>query len=399
MSNSGIVLEARAQRLFFAQGIFAERSLLPSADPNHQLLATDIDVLASEYSSGFHLTRRNIECKSGKNVAILDRVLWLKGVKEMLNSDASYLIINNFNEGASDFARNLGIDIMTTKQLESWEKSLKIPNHLWPNRSNYLKLDNLKRYWLDEGKQGTATDLAKLNRRIIQFIEIDSWRVFGYSLQNRLFRLFLDLSDISRTFKDTSIPDSMKYCSSALLVRFCQYLLAACHDISRVPVSDLQSYLNNRLTFGDQDPQRARGLISSTVQWVSQNLKKQGIGLPLSLEEERLLQPPAYSDGYIGLVEKLITSPVESRFLPIAMETEQFSSPELIERFPRIRTAWQAGRELTSLVKGFLIASLGINSEILQALPLDKIPDMKRMNKIDKPQENSQQTAMKLDKQ
>ena len=79
MTNDGVALEARVQRLFLAQGIFAERSLYPAADAGHSLLATDIDVLVSEYASGYHLTRRHAECKSGKRVRILDRVLWLNG--------------------------------------------------------------------------------------------------------------------------------------------------------------------------------------------------------------------------------------------------------------------------------------------------------------------------------
>ncbi len=55
-------LEARVQRVFMAQGVFAERGLCPSASPSHRMLATDIDVLTSEYVSGFHLTRRHAEC-------------------------------------------------------------------------------------------------------------------------------------------------------------------------------------------------------------------------------------------------------------------------------------------------------------------------------------------------
>lgn len=48
-SSAGPLLEARAQRLFLAQGSFAERGLLPTATADRRMLATDIDVLVSEY--------------------------------------------------------------------------------------------------------------------------------------------------------------------------------------------------------------------------------------------------------------------------------------------------------------------------------------------------------------
>ena len=101
---ASLTLEARAHRLFLAQGLFAERGLLPTATPDRRMLATDIDVLVSEYGSGFHLTRRHVECKSGK-FALLDRILWLNGVRTLLRADSSYLVATDIDLSASDFAR------------------------------------------------------------------------------------------------------------------------------------------------------------------------------------------------------------------------------------------------------------------------------------------------------
>ena len=198
MANTGVALEARVQRLFLAQGIFAERSLYPSADANHGLLATDIDVLVSEYSSGFHLTRRHAECKSGRRVSTLDRVLWLNGVRSMLAADASYLVLASFDEDAADFARSLGVDVMTVRQLEIWEKALDIPSDRWPNRSDLNLIEPIKKQSNDLGKKKYASNKDKLVREAIQFVEIDSWRVFGYGRFNRLLRLLGELSDAAK---------------------------------------------------------------------------------------------------------------------------------------------------------------------------------------------------------
>ncbi len=372
MANAGISLEARVQRLFLAQGIFAERSLFPSADVNHKLMATDIDVLASEYSSGFHLTRRHAECKSGRRVSTLDRVLWLNGVRSLLGADASYLVLASFDEDAADFARSLDVDVMTVKQLETWENALKIPENQWPNRSDFKLIEPIRKRSGDLGKKQDSSKEDRVVRQAIQFVEIDSWRVFSYGRLNRLLRMLKQLSDVSQgAIQKNATSVNIRYSASALLVRLSQYMLAMCHDVSRVPVSDLHSYLLNRLLFGDQDPVRARSLVQDTVAWMSQALKDRGVAIPPEIDSTRLFQTPRHSEGLLSLTQKLLDSPNEAKYLLIAMETEQFGREESTELFPRLRSAWSQGRGLAALVKGFAVASLGIDSSLLTPLRND----------------------------
>ena len=366
MTNSGELLEARVQRLFLAQGIFAERSLFPAADVAHSLLATDIDVLVSEYSSGFHLTRRHAECKSGRRVPILDRVLWLNGVRAMLGADASYLVLESFNEDATDFARSLAVDVMTVRQLHTWEKAFGIPANIWPNRSNLNVFDPIKKEALDLGKKRGATQGEVDVREAVQFVEIDSWRVFGYARLNRLIRILKRISVAA----DGATPKEgrtmgARYAASALMVRLSQYLLAVCLDISRVPVSDVKSYLQNRLTYGDQDANRARGLVQSTVDWMSQALRDHGMTIPLEVNSTRLFQPPEFAEALLGLVQKLLNAPNEARYLPLAMDTELFGNSTETDSFPRLRSASNLGRGLVALVRGFAVASLGVDASLL----------------------------------
>ena len=235
MTSPGVSLEARVQRMFLAQGIFAERSLYPAADTGHKMLATDIDVLASEYSSGFHLTRRHAECKSGRRVSTLDRVLWLTGVRSLLGADASYLVLASFDEDAADFAKTLDVDVLTVKQLETWEKSLGIPKYTWPARSDFTFFDPIRVKLNDYGRKQSSSKRDRKIRESVQFVEIDSWRLFGYSQLNRLLRMLKELSD-----EGQKAPPSgtgillLRYAGSALLVRLSQYMMAICHDVSRV---------------------------------------------------------------------------------------------------------------------------------------------------------------------
>ena len=369
MADAGVALEARVQRLFLAQGIFAERSLLPTADAGHRLLATDIDVLVSEYASGFHLTRRHAECKSGRRVPVLDRILWLSGVRAMLGADASYLVLDSFDEGAADFARSLNVDVMTVKQLEIWEQAFKVPADHWPNRSDFKLVDPVRRRAMDLGKQNGALERDKVVRQALQFVEIDSWRVFGYGRLNRLLAILRALSDVpDEPALEGERSVSARYSASALLVRLSQYLLAVCHDVSRVPVSDIHTYLLNRLKFGDQDPRRARALVQGTVDWISLALRDRGMAIPPEVDSDRLFQPPTYSEALVSLTQKLLGAPNEARYVPVAMETLQFGEQGETALFLRLNSAWLSGRDLAALVKGFAIASVGVDSALLAPL-------------------------------
>ncbi len=393
LPTSGIGLEARVQRLFLAQGIYAERGLLPSADQNHSMMATDIDVLTSEYASGFHLTKRHAECKGGKGVALLDRVLWLRGVRTLLGADTSYLILANFNEAASSFARSLEVDVLTTNQLGGWEASLGIRPDDWPNRSNFQFYQPLREQWFKLGGEKDASSDWRLIRKAIQFIEIDSWLNFRYGLLNRLFRL---LEEVSEQYKSAHSMTEWKlaaqYVASALLVRLAQFLLAVCYDVTRVPMADIDGYLSSRLTFGDQDPDRAAQLIRSTLQWVQRGLVQADAKLPSSVNEERLFAHPQYAANFVELVKRLLRDNNDARYLPLAMDTIQFGNNAQLSSLPRLRGAAGAGDALAALVKGFVISALSIEKTMLDPVFEEfskSFPKSKRLPSTSSPEQLS----------
>jgi len=358
--TGGTGLEARVQRLFMAQGVFAERGLFPSASADHRMLATDIDVLVSEYVSGFHITRRHAECKGGK-IPLLDRVLWLRGVRRLLGADGSYLVVPDFDTDASEFARSLNIQLLTLKQLEGWEAAIPVLQDLWPCRSDYQTYDNAKAVWMKlSGSKGADADWRFL-REILGFIQIDSWLSFYYRHLNKLLRLMADIAgQYERTRSDRDRELCSRYCFSALLVRLCQYILAICHDVSRLPVSDIGTYLYQRLTYGDQDPERTSGLINSTVLWIKRGLEEKGIAVPPEIDVGRLYQPPQYAADLLELVNRFLEQSNEARYLPIAMETMQFGIPEVVGKFPRLKAAASAGDSLAALLRGFVIRAFSI---------------------------------------
>jgi hypothetical protein len=357
--SKGATLEARVQRLFLAQGSFAERGLIPAATADRKMLATDIDVFISEYVSGFHLTRRHIECKAGK-FPLLDRILWLRGVRAMLSADSSYLIASDVDLDAEAFARSLQVEIFSVAQLDSWEASTGVDPTVWPCRSDYTVFDVARRFWNNRATQKDADEEWRWLRQVLQFIEVEGWREMRYRHLNRALRLFEELAKRYPTLKaDSDKRHAARYLFSALLVRLAQYSIAACADVLPIPRTDRGNYLTRRLTFGDQQPEQAAGIISISIEWVKRSLAARGMTLPEEIDLSRVQAPPAYAREFAALIEEILAHSTEARHLVLATEREQFGT-QLDEKLTRFRAAANSGSRIAAYLKGFVLRAFSI---------------------------------------
>lgn len=370
-TSSGAQLEARAQRLFLAQGSFAERELLPAATPDRRMLATDIDVLVSEYGSGFHLTRRHVECKSGK-CSLLDRILWLNGVRTLLRADSSYLIATDADLSASDFARRLDVQLFTGQHLDNWERSIGISADAWPCRSDFAAFDSARAAW--NKLSGDRADGAwRFFRGALAFVEVESWLTFRYRLLNKLFRMLSELSklyDVNGMDRDQQL--CARYLFSALLVRLSQYVLAICADVGSILPLEIEPFLTHRLTFGDQDAAQAMDLTRATVVWVRESLQAKGIVMPPEIEPTRLHLPPLYTPEVVSLIKRILDQSNEARYLPLAVERMQFGL-EADDKLPRFRAAASAADSLAALLKGFAARTFKVPAALLTPVHSDLV--------------------------
>lgn len=374
IESRGPGLEARVQRLFLAQGILAERNLKIIVDRSREKTATDIDVLISEYGSGFHLTRRHAECKGGVKTHPLDRILWMRGVRELLGADSSYFIADEDDPEVAFFARRLEIDLWTLRHLEQMEGALKIPADIWPCRSEYDPFSRVRGRWSLLERDEPESRWWPLFKGAMQFVEQDSWMLPSYTRLNRLMRL---LGDIGTLLKSGEIgtdaaKESARYAVSGLLVRAAQYLIFACYDVSVLQRTDIPSYLSGRLVFGDHDAAHSRTLVEGGLKLASSALEAQGAKAP-HLDPARLMTPPEWKDGFTALILRLLDNSNEARYLPIAMETLQFDNSDSTKKLQRLASAVRAGGDLASLVKGFLVQALALPQELLDPIPAVKL--------------------------
>jgi len=362
-ASAGTTFEARAHRLFLAQGSFAERGLLPAATADRRMLATDIDVLVSEYGSGFHLTRRHVECKSGR-FALLDRILWLNGVRTLLHADSSYLIATDVDLSAAEFARGLDVELFTGLHIEAWERSLGIPSDAWPCRSDFATFDNARAVWNRLAGDKPNDDPWRTFRAALAFVEVESWLTFRYKRLNKLFRLVGEISKLSDGGTlDRDQQLCARYVFSALLVRLSQYVLAICADVASILPVEVEKYISSRLTFGDQDATQATDLTTATVTWVRQALNVKGMTMPADIDPARLHVPPTYTSEVVSLIRRLLEQSHEARYLPLAAERMQFGM-EADDKLTRFRAAAGFGDSLAALLKAFVARTFKVSNAL-----------------------------------
>lgn len=370
--EKGIILEYRMQRLFLGRGIYAERSLFPAIGQAYDKQATDIDVLATIYGTGFHASRINVESKSGKNVSKLDRILWLAGVQRLIKADSSYLVALEVEQDVAEFGKKLNILTFSEIQLDLWEKSLGLAPDSWLGRSNYHIYESAASAWakLQQSEKGQDAEWNLL-KDINRFLKYDSWVTFSYSNLNRLLRLAQMLAAKLSAGESTGHKKlCSKYYLAALLVRLNQLLVGVCEDVLTIPKTSLESYLTEKLTYGESGASSG-AIVEKTLDWVAKSLKSQGLDLPDAVKSARVTNSPSYTAEFVNLVQQLLVNASETSYLPLASELSLFGEPAKEDWPETLKVVFGKGQVTSAFTKGFFLRLTGLHGNALDGLAIE----------------------------
>lgn len=376
--ESGIALEARIQRLFICQGALAERGLLLRPTKAAANLVTDVDVVAHDYSINFHHTRIYAECKGGKGVATLDRVVWVRGMMCLLDAERGYLVVDHCSAESSTFAAANRVEILQHAGLAALENALRIGQNFWPGRSNYFVYEPIDK---DVGREADGKGSA-LQHWIQGAAEI--WREasalsFSYGRLNNLLAQLEQFGAIIKTESPSEASlATYHYSVSALLVRLSQYALFAAADTLGMTRSERQEFLAERLTSGSLGLEQTRKVMRSALNLAKAKLLQHGVEPPPNWDAEHLLVPPSYARAFAEAVDRVVADGNRARLLPLAMELRLFGfagdergSSGLIKRVGFALL-------LTGVIRGFAVQSLGV-PDIWTNGPVTLFKDLKRM--------------------
>ena len=367
--NNGPIFEARVHRVVLSQGVFAERGLIPAASEDYRLLATDIDVLATEYQFNFHPCLSHYECKSGK-ISILDRILWMKGVRELLDADGSFLVVSTFDPDVLSFAKAIGIDLLTEADLAALEANLGFPDSWWPGRSRYRGLEVVRQMWRSHWSIEHPTKGWGMLKRMLTHVEVDSWQSLDYRTLNRSLRMLGELGEALGKPESDLQYECMCFTVGALCVQLAQVVLSVCADLVGHEPTARREYLSRRLVFGENDSRYALSLVTGTVELVKQAISRAGPIESTLLDTSRLTSKPVYAEDFFNLIERFLSNPLSARFVPLAAELRFFGpGGEIPQNLNQLRFAFDQGNALLDFVVGFVIRHFSIHSSVFTLMP------------------------------
>lgn len=358
--DTGVALEARVQRLFMCQGALAERALLLRPAKAAANLVTDVDVVAHDYSINFHHTRIYAECKGGKRVSTLDRVVWVRGMMSLLAAERGYLVVDHCSSESSTFAAANRVEILQHSGLAALENALRISSNFWPGRSNFFVFEPLDKA-VGREADGRGSKLQHWIRDASEIWREASALIFSYGRLNNLLGQLEQFAEIIKV--ETPEPADAAiyhYAIAALLVRLSQYALFAAADTLGMTKTERQEFLSDRLASGTLGLEQTRRVMRGALNLAKAKLLEHGVEPPSNWDAEHLVSAPTYARAFAELVDRVVADGNRARMLPLAMELRLFGyagdergSSGLIKRVGY-------GIALTGLIRGFGVQSLGL---------------------------------------
>lgn len=362
----GTALEARVQRLFMCQGAFADRALLLRPAKAAANLVTDVDVIAHDYSLNFHHTKIYAECKGGKNVSTLDRVVWVRGMMSVLGAEMGYLVLDHCNAESLSFAAVNDVEVLQFAGLSALESALHIGSTFWPGRANFAVYEPVEKALLQEA-DGKASILQSWLREAVEIWREASALFFSYA---RLNNLLGKLEQLASAHSLEGIPKETvviyRFAVGALLVRLSQYVLLAAADTLGMTKTARERFITDRLTAGSLDLQQTQRVMQSALNLAKAKLEEHGIQAPPNWDAEHMVAPPNYSRAFAEVVDRVVADAHRARLLPLAVELRLFGfsgsdrgSSGLVKRVGY-------ALPLTGLIRGFAIQALGLPDDLVQ---------------------------------
>ncbi len=383
--EKGTMLEARVQRLFMCQGAFAERRLFLRTVKGVSRLVTDIDIVAHDYSINFHHTRIYAECKGGMRVSTLDRVVWVRGIMNVIGAEFGYLVLDHCDSDSVTFAKSYGIDILQANGLKALESALKIGYKFWPGRSNIETYESIEKEIQTVLKQHKANGFQEWLHQSSEIWRDASALTFSYGQLNTLLRILQDVKNlVDKNILSTADIKLLKYAIAALLVRLSQYILYAASDTLSMTKTEREKYIGQRLTTGNIGIEQSRRMLESSLNLAKSKLEEHGVTTPVNWTVDHLLVPPIYSKSFSQVVERVIADGHRARILPLVMEIRLFGFAGDQSGNAGLLNRVKFGWELTGIVRGFVTQSLSIPENLTGGLS-SEITSVKTCSNEEKP--------------
>lgn len=175
-------LKLRFRRILFCQGYWSPIEVELSQYENLGTLVkrrslTDLDVLGIKYDKLFTPFRVVGDCKSGKNISDVNRLFWLRGIKDYFGADQAYFIHPTVGSHTRGIAPKLGVRILDEDALSSAENNLDVANFALPLADGSVYEAIIKLWGIDVPEGAKPTEQQLEFKKVYSFLSYSYWYI------------------------------------------------------------------------------------------------------------------------------------------------------------------------------------------------------------------------------
>ena len=371
--SKGDEMEMRVARLWFWEGYFSRSGI----DLKHHyhpepLLVTDIDLMAYDIGPSLQVSRTIGEVKTGtgKNAPKpLDRIIWLRGLKELVGADHAELVIGNApSPRARRLARSIGVSAQSLADVERREEIADIAEV--GDAGSHGERAFRERSW---AHKHCASD--PLFKRAFWFLRSEIWFHDEITACKRLIGLYKQLGP--RWISEIEDEDSraLRWLLAETVSLFVLNAVAVASNALRSAPDLLLAELGKHLSGGRASADIQRQIAKDVDKFIGGILKAANAPPSVAVDAMGALHPeaPTWTEPFVDLISRIALCTEKARMLPrqidllayerIVWKREVFAGPH-----DRLRLGDPDVGRLVRLVAAFLRGQSAHVEEVDRAL-------------------------------
>lgn len=314
--NRGDEMEMRVARLWFWEGYYSRSGInLKRHYHPEPLLVTDLDLLAYDFGPSLQVRRTIGEVKSGTGRSApkpLDRIIWLRGLKEMVGFDHAELVSRNApSPRARSLARSIGVSAQSQADLERREQLVDIAGV--EDAGSHGSRAFLECTWTHK-HCSSSRDLE----RAFWFLRSEVWFCDEITACKRLIGLYRQLGGMWTPDIEDDDSRALRWLLAETVSVFVLNAVAAASEVIRVAPDLLATEVGDRLSAGLAPADVMRRIALDVDKFVGGVLAAAKAPASLSAEAMGALHPaaPAWTEQFLELLSRIAAMPQEARRLP-----------------------------------------------------------------------------------
>ena len=313
-------MEMRVARLWFWEGYFSRSGInLRRHYHPEPLIVTDLDLLAYDIGPTLQASRTIGEVKTGTGRSApkpLDRIVWLRGLKELVGADHAELISSNApSPRARKLARSIGVNAQSLRDIERREESADVIDVA--DAGSHGTRAFLERSWVHKHCSSDQN-----LERAFWFLRSEIWFHDEITACKRLLGLYQQLGSLWTGEIEDEDSRALRWLLAETVSVFTLNAVRVASEAIRTTPEMLAAELGEQLSAGLASADTMRRIAADVDKYVGGLLAATKAPPSMITDAMGALhpEPPQWSGQFVELVSRLAANREKARPLPRQMD-------------------------------------------------------------------------------